>query len=354
VSVHLVTGDDPVLRAGALSSLVSELLDGDDPTLALEDHEIPARGTADGDGGGGAEARQAVIDDVLNAAATPPFMTTHRVVVLREIGLLGASEIEGIVRYLDAPLETTALVLVAGGGRTAKTLEQAVKQAGAVHAPDATKPADVLARELADAKLALQGDAAKALLHHVANDAGLIPALVDTLASAYGPGASLTREQVAPYLTDAGSVPVWDLTNAIEKGDVAAALVALHTMITVTSPMQPKPMHSLQVLGLLHSQYRKLLALDDPAVRSPGDAAAALGGRTSPNAARFRLRQARALGSDGLRQAFDHLARADLDVKGERAIPEDVVLELLVTRLAELSARAGGSRSGARGERMRR
>ena len=98
--------------------------------------------------------------------------------------------------------------------------------------------------------------------------------------------------------------------------------------VSVPSPTQPKPMHSLQVLGLLHSQYRKLLALDDPAIRSAEDAAAALGGRTSPNAARFRLRQARALGSDGLRQAFDHLARADLDIKGERAIPEDAVLDV--------------------------
>jgi DNA polymerase-3 subunit delta len=352
VSVHLVTGDDPVLRAGALGALLGELLDGDDPTLALEDHEVPARGAGEGDGGG-AEARQAVVDEVLNAAATPPFMTTRRIVVLREVGLLAASEIDGILRYLEAPLPTTALVLVAGGGRTPKSLEQEVKRAGTVRGPEATKPADVLARELAAAELRLQGDAAKVVLGHVGNDAGLIPGVVDTLSSTFGPGASLTTEQVVPYLTDSGSVPVWDLTNAIEKGDVAAALGALHTMLTVTSPLQPKPMHSLQVLGLLHSQYRKLLALDDPEVRSAEDAAAALGGRTSPNAARFRLRQARALGSDGLRQAFDHLARADLDIKGERAIPEDAVLELLVTRLAELSARAGGGRP-TRGERLRR
>jgi DNA polymerase-3 subunit delta len=352
VSVHLVTGDDPVLRSGAVGALVSELLDGEDPTLALEEHEVPARGSGDGEGGG-AEARQAVVDDVLNAAATPPFMTSRRVVVLREIGLLGASEIDGILQYVETPLPTTELVLVAGGGRTAKTLEQGVKQGGSVHAPTATKPADVLARELGAADLTLQADAGKAVLAHVGNDAGLLPAIVDTLASAFGPGATLTRAQVEPYLTDAGSIPVWDLTNAIEKGDVASALVALHTMITVTSPMQPKPMHPLQVLGLLHSQYRKLLALDDPEVRSAEDAAAALGGRTSPNAARFRLRQARALGSDGLRQAFDHLARADLDIKGERAIPEDAVLELLVTRLAEISARAGGGRAGGRRERSR-
>ena len=339
-----MTGDDPVLRSRGLAALLGELLDGEDATLALEEHEVPGRGSGEGDGGG-ADARLVVVEAFLNAAATPPFMTARRIVVLREIGLLAAAEVSVLLQSFDGLLPTTELVLVAGSGRTAKPLEEAVKRAGAVHGPDATKPTDVLARELEVADVSLRADAAKALLAHVGNDAGLIPALVDTLSSAFGPGTSLSTEQVAPYLTDSGSIPVWDLTNAIEKGDTAAALVALHLMLTVTSPMQPRPMHSLQVLGLLHSQYRKLLALDDPEVRTAEDAAAALGGRTSPNAARFRLRQARALGSDGLRQAFDALARADLDIKGERAIPEDVVLALLVTRLAELSARAEGGRS---------
>jgi DNA polymerase III delta subunit len=241
-------------------------------------------------------------------------------------------------------VETTELVLAVGGGRTSKAIEDVVKLHGSVHAPDATKPLDVLASELGDAGLKLRPDAAKALLAHVGTDAGMIPGIVDTLAAAHGEGADLGVADVVPYLVGQGSVPVWDLTNAIEKGDTATALVVLQRMLTATSPTQPKPMHPLQVLGLLHSQYRKLLSLDDPAIRSAEDAAAALGGRTSPNAARFRLRQAKALGTDGLRQAFDHLARADLDLKGERAIPEDVVLELLVVRLAELNARSGGGR----------
>ena len=352
MTVHLVTGDDPILRGEAVQTLVGDLLAGDDPTLALEEHEVPGRATADGEAGG-ADARLAVVEGVLNAAATPPFMTSRRIVVLRDVGLLAAAEVEPLVRALEDLLPTTELVLVAGGGRTPKALDDVVKRAGAVHAPAAMKPADVLARELDRADIALQADATKAVLAHVANDAGLLPALVVTLAGAYGPGTSLRAEQVEPYLSGGGSIPVWDLTNAIEKGDVAAALVALHAMLTVTSPTQPRPMHPLQVLGLLHSQYRKLLALDDPEVRTAEDAAAALGGRTSPNAARFRLRQARALGSDGLRQALDHLARADLDLKGERAIPEDVVMEVLVARLAELSTRTGGGRRSGTGGRPR-
>ena len=44
---------------------------------------------------------------------------------------------------------------------------------------------------------------------------------------------------------------------------------------------QPKPMHPLQVLGLLSSRYRKLLTLDDPAIATTKDAHAALGGKGS-------------------------------------------------------------------------
>ena len=348
MTIHLVKGEDPILRADAVEALVAELLEGADRALALEEFEVPGRGAAEGEGGG-AEARQAVVDAVLNAAATPPFMSERRIVVLRDVGGLSAAEVDPLLRSFDEPLATTVLVLVAGGGRTPKALEDAVKRGGTAHGPAATKPADVLARELAAAELELRADAGRAVLAHVGNDAGMIPAIVDTLASAHGGGASLDADQVAPYLTGGGSIPVWDLTNAIEKGDAPTALVVLQRMLTVTSPTQPKPMHPLQVLGLLQSQYRKLLALDDPAIRSAEDAAEALGGRTSPNAARFRLRQARALGTDGLRLAVDHLARADRDLKGERAIPEDVVMELLVARLAELNARSGaGRRSGAR------
>jgi len=89
---------------------------------------------------------------------------------------------------------------------------------------------------------------------------------------------------------------------------------------------------------MLHGHYHRLLTLDDPAIRNSQDAAAALGGRANPRSAGFRLRQARALGSDGLRRAFDLLAQADIDLKGARAIPQDVVAELLVARLAALPA----------------
>lgn len=340
MSAHLVKGEDPILRSDAAEALVTELLGADDRTLALEEVTVPPKASGDGEVGG-SDARVAAVDAALNGASTPPFMTESRVVVVRDVGLLSAAEVEPIVRYLEDPLETTMLVLVAGGGALAKSLETAVKKHGTVHVPGATKAVDVLAQELATVGMRLRPDATKELLAHVGSDAGLIPGIVETLAGAFGSGVDLGSDAIAPYFGGEGRVPVWDLANAIEKGDKAGALTTLHRLLTVTSPTQPKPVHPLQVVAILHSHYRRLLTLDDPSIRSAEDAATALGGRTSPNSARYRLKQARALGTGGLRDAFDHLARADRDLKGERAIPGDAVLDVLVVRLCVLSTRTG-------------
>ena len=42
-SVHLVKGDDPVLRGAAVDRLVGELLQGEPREFALEDYTIPGR-----------------------------------------------------------------------------------------------------------------------------------------------------------------------------------------------------------------------------------------------------------------------------------------------------------------------
>jgi DNA polymerase-3 subunit delta len=103
-------------------------------------------------------------------------------------------------------------------------------------------------------------------------------------------------------------------------------------------------MHPLQVMGVLTGYYRRILRLDDPTLRRPADAVLALGGKVKEFPARKALDQARALGTDGIRRAFDALYQADLDLKGARGIPENAVMEVLVVRLARLAQRSRGAR----------
>ena len=107
-------------------------------------------------------------------------------------------------------------------------------------------------------------------------------------------------------------------------------------------------MHPLQVTGLLHSRYRKLLRLDDPAVATVDQAHASLGGKGSTFPAKKALEATRALGTEGLRRAIDLLYQADLDLKGASGLPPETVIEVLVARLTGL---AGRSRRGAASRR---
>lgn len=349
--VFFVRGTDPVLRDQALDALVDELLGDDDRAFALEEFVVPARASGGDDDGrgpsGGAEGRDAVVAAALNAAVSPPFMTGCRVVVLRDASALAAADVEQIARYAEAPLDTTRLVLVAGGARSVPApLTRMLKAVGAVErAPDSEKTRDVLLDHAHGAGVLLTKDAAELIERHLADDAGRAVGLVEVLATAAEPGTRLDAADVAPYLGEEGAVPTYHLTNAVEQGDVPGALEVLHRLLTVTSAQQPRPMHPLQLMGTLLGQYRRVLRLDDPAVRSTADAVAALGGKVKEFPARKALAAARALGTDGLREAFDALARADLDLKGARGIPPDAVMEVLVVRLARLSARAGVSRS---------
>jgi len=353
--VHVVRGSDPTLRAQALATLLEALVGDEDRTLVVEQITVPARRTegeaADGD------SAAPVAAAIVNAAQSPPFMTSQRIVVVHDYEQLSAAEAEPVAAVLDDLLDTTVMVFVAGGGRVAKRLGDALKGVEAV-GPASEKTSDVLADVLEQSSIELRNDAARLVQDRLGDDAGRVMSLVDVLVTAHGPGASLTAEDVEPYLGEAGSVPAYLLTNAIEEGDVAGALAVLERLLTVTSPRQPKPMHPLQLHGMLQSRYRKLLQVDDPSIRTVADAHAALrGGKGSTFPSKKILDASHALASDGLRQAVDLLADADVALKGAAGLPEDVVMEVLVARLAALHGRAaprrdrGRRRAGSRATR---
>jgi DNA polymerase-3 subunit delta len=358
-SIHVVKASDPLLRVDALDALVTELLDGDDRSFALEELTAASKRGSDTDGDEGAPGERddggSVVAAILNCAQSPPFMTARRVVVVRDYEQIPAAEVGPLVSYLADPLDTTALVLVAGGGRVPKALADALKQAGAVTVgPDSEKTSDVLANATKAAGLSLDAEASGLVAAHLGDDAGRVGGLVELLAGTYGPGASLGAEEVEAYLGEVGSVPVWQLTNRIEDGDVAAALATLHRMLTATTARDPKPMHPLQVMGLLHSRYKKLLRVDDPGIATVDQAHSALGGKGSTFPAKKALEATRALGTEGLRRAIDLLHRADLDLKGASGLPPETVIEVLVARLTGLSGRtrrASAPRRAASGRR---
>jgi len=320
-SAYLVKGDDPSLVAQQAHALVDRLVGDGDPSLMVEEYGSPS-------------ADQVDVGAVIDACTTPPFLVERRVVVLRDAGQLSAADGKRLSAYLDDPLPTTVLVVVAGGGTVPAALSKQVGAVGEVLDSSVGRTdrqrSQWLADHLKGAAVRLDARATARLADHLGGDMGRLSGLLGTLASAYGQGATVTVEELEPFLGEAGSVAPWDLTDAVDAGDATGALSVLHRMLGASGS------HPLVVMGTLHRHYRQMLRLDGSGISSPEAAAEALGLK-SPYPAKKALAQSRRLGTAGVARAIRLLADADLDVRGATSLPGEVVLEVLVARLSRLA-----------------
>jgi DNA polymerase-3 subunit delta len=321
---YVVTGDDAALVGQAARALLEELVGERDASLVVEEHGAPSVDDLD-------------VGVVLDACTTPPFLVDRRVVVVRESGRLAARDVGRLTPVLESPVAGVVLVLVGGGGTVPQALVKAVGALGGLidtSVGTGRARSTWVAERVTEGPVRLDSAARAAVEAHLGDDLGRLAGILQTLASAYGDGATIGMAELEPFLGEAGSVPPWDLTDAIDQGTTAPALVALHRLLGPGGRAAP------ELVAVLHRHFANMLRLDGASVRSPEDAAALLGVR-SPFVARKAMAQGQRLGSERLAQAISLVAEADVDVKGRTALLPEVVLEVLVARLSRLAR--GGS-----------
>jgi DNA polymerase-3 subunit delta len=350
--VYLVKGDDDVLLQDTVHELVHALVGTGDRSLMVD--ELDA-GRYDVEG-------HTQIGPVVDAAQTPPFLTERRIVVARQAAVFTtADSVAPLVDYLADPLGTTALVVVwerpprpgARLGRIPAKLADAVKKRGVVvdTAAGTGKARDQwLDEQLRSAGVRLDAAAKRAVADQVGEDAGLLVGLLGTLTAVFGTERTVTTDDIGPYLGRQGGVKPFELTDAIDRGDVALALERLARLLGGGG------WHPLQVMATLTNHYLRMLALDGAGVGNEKMAAELLGLKGSTFPARKALDQSRKLGSDRLREFAGLLAQADVDLRGAKAWPPELVVEVLVARLASRTPRSsapsgGGGRRASAGRR---
>jgi DNA polymerase-3 subunit delta len=320
MGVHLLTGDDEALLRSKAHDLVAHLVGDGDRSLLVDEF--------DGD--------EYEIRAVVDAAQTMPFLTDKRVVVARNIGRFDTEQVTPLIGYLSDPLATTDLVLIGGGGRLPKKLTDAVVAAGAlvVDTNPPRKPADRAGWVRTQAEehgVRLDVGAANRIADQLGEDLGRLDGLVAVLRSTFGEGVRVTAPDVEPFLGEAGGVPPWDFTDAIDAGQSAKALTMMARMI------HGGERHPLQVMAILHGHYSKLARLDGVDARSEAEAATAIG--IKPGfPAKKALGNYRRLGGSGVKRAIELLAAADLDLRGNTDLDSELVMEVLVARLSRLGA----------------
>ncbi len=325
-----VVGTDATMVYDAVHNVVATALGDLDPSFALQDFTAKDVTTIGG---------ESILPRVMEALNTPPFLVDRRVVVVRDAHLLLADEVADLVDWMGSPSPATVLVLCVVGTKANKLVKAAAE---VVEVNVGSRPADRVSfveAKLAQYRVSTDRATAQQITEQVGDDVARVDALARTLHAIYGT-APLNFHQVEPYLGDAGDVPEWDLTDAIDAGDATKAIVTARRML------DSKGRAGLQIINILQRHYLRMARLEGSGARGDDDAAALLGINRYPAGKALRVSQR--LGAERISEAVHMITRADIDLKGgvsfggkdlntDLDVTDLTVVEVLVARLARMT-----------------
>ena len=325
-----VVGTDATMVYDAVHNVVAGALGERDPAFALQDFVARDATLSVGDSVG---------SRVLEALTTPPLLSDRRVVVVRDAQLLVADEITSLLEWMARPSPDAVLVLCVVGTKAHKLVKAAAEVIEVNVGSRTVDRVSFVAAKLAEYRVSVDHPTATRVTDRIGDDLARVDALARTLQSIYGT-SPLTFVQISPYLGDAGDVPEWDLTDAIDAGDATRAIVTARRML------DSKGRGGLQIVNILQRHFLRMARLEGSGAISDDDAAAALGINRFP--AGKALRNAQRLGTERIGSAVHMITRADMDLKGavsygakdlntDQDVTELTVIEVLVARLAKVT-----------------
>jgi DNA polymerase III subunit delta len=325
-----VVGTDPTMVYDAVHNVIAEALGELDPSFALQDFtakDVTATGG------------EPITSRVIEALNTPPFLVDRRVVVVRDAQSLLADEVADVLAWMSDPAPDVTLVLAVVGTKANKL----VKGAGSVVEVNVgSRTADrvtFVEAKLGEYRVTVDHDTAMKITDRLGDDVARVDSLARTLQTIYGT-APLNYGHVEPYLGDAGDVPEWDLTDAIDAGDATKAIVVARRML------DSKGRAGLQIVNILQRYYLRMAKLEGSGVRSGDEAGALLGIKGFPATKAWQMSQR--LGTERIATAVHWIADADVALKGgvsyggkdlntDMDVTELTVVEILVARLAKMT-----------------
>ncbi len=325
-----VVGTDATMVYDAVHNVIAHALADLDPSFALQD--FTAKDVTSSGG-------ESVTPKVLEALNTPPFLVEKRVVVLRDAQSLLANEVAALIEWIGDPAPQVHFVIAVVGTKAHKLVKAAGEVVEVNVGSRSAERISFVESKFGEYRVGIDHDTAQKVADQVGDDVARVDALARTLSSIYGT-APLHFGHIEPYLGDAGDVPEWDLTDAIDGGDATKAIVVARRML------DSKGRAGLQIVNMLQRHYLRMARLEGSGVRGGDDAAALLGIRGFP--ATKALQMSQRLGTERIASAVHWIANADVALKGgvhfggkdlntDMDVTELTVIEILVARLAKMT-----------------
>ena len=324
-----VVGSDATMVYDALHNVIVDALGDLDPAFALEDFtakDVTAAG-------------ESTLPRVLEALNTPAFLVDRRIVVVRDAQLLVADEVAALSAWMATPTPATVLILAVVGAKSNRLVKAASAVVEVNVGSRVAERVTFVKEKMVEYDVVVDHATAQRIAEQVGDDVARVDALARTLQAIFG-SAPLNFARVEPYLGDAGDVPAWDLTDALDAGDATKAISVARRML------ESRQRAGLQLISMLARHYLNMARVEGSDAHTKEEAAALLG--VNAFHAGKALKQGRQLGAERLSTAVRWLTEADLALKGgvsyggkdlesDLDVTELTVIEVLVARLARLS-----------------
>ena len=279
-------------------------------------------------------------DTVAACNALGLFGGEARLVVVDGVEAWKAADTKVVESYLASPAPTTVLALVGDGIKRDSALAKAVAKAGGILAYDVPKKQlpDWVSEQFARLGASAERDACRALVEAVGDDVGDLASEIQKLAT-WANGEQITRADVERLAVGRAETPIFAVTDAWGRRDVAATVRATESLLDRSH--RPRSGELIRLVASLVGhvgRVRKLARLTDEGVRTK-EIASRL--KMHPFVAEKAAKQADNFSPDELAHATVRLAELDAGVKGGSRLPPELQLErtlVEITRRPEPAA----------------
>jgi len=274
------------------------------------------------------QASEHPVETIIAAARTMPMLGPKRLVQARDMHLLAAAELSKLLPYVKDPSPSSCLLMIADKADLRLKIFSEIKKCGVVQRFDPLKERQVpdwLASEARRMKITLKPGAAERIAEAVGTDMGQLASALERLGLYAGAGKPVTPAHVDDLLAQTRQHSIFELTNAVGRGERREALLVLRRMLQDKEP-------GVRIVVMLARHLRQLWWARE--LQEQGEQQAAIASRVGihPFFVQDVLRQAQRFDGTMLRRTHRALFEADRSLKSSR-LSDAVVLEQLVLEL---------------------
>ena len=273
-------------------------------------------------------AKEDGAEALLSAARTVSLLGGTKLVVLREAQLLSAADLKRLLPYIKDPSPGSCVVFLASKADTRLKFFKELKKKGVLQKATPLKERDVprwLANEAQARDIKLRPGSAERIADAVGTDMARLAISLEQLALFVGPGKPVSPRDVEQLLAQTRERSIFDLTNAVGRGQRREAMKVLKSMLEAREP-------GVRILVMLTRHVRQLWSAREMNARGAAKELIARQVGAHPYFVQDMIRQANRIGEKTLRRMHRALFEADRAIKSSR-LSDAIILERLVLSL---------------------